>query len=271
MLDATKHMVQFFIDNTEVYFDEIFSKSKSAEMLNELEEVFVELFEKNRYLLPDQLSQHHGINPIFVMAMEEVLNDEITTFEEFGVHKMVVYKYVMKSYLEMQQSRYIKTQDKWNLFLTETKHGNEQLYDNEFFKLSVVNENGNGYGFDLHRCFYYDIFVANDKGYLGPVLCEFDYLLANNLKDWIVFDRAKTIAGGDQRCNFRFQALPEAFSAAIEIPQKQIIPQIILKCVVCNETQLPDWELTKQISSDEPAQNLPFHCDKEMGLTIQEK
>ncbi len=127
MLDATKQMVQFFINNTEVHFDEIFSKSKSAEMLNKLEDLFSSLFEKNRHLLPDQLTQHHGINPIFVIAMEETLNDEISTIEELKVHVMVVYKYIMKSYLEMQRSRYLKTQDKWNLYLSEAKQGNEQL------------------------------------------------------------------------------------------------------------------------------------------------
>ncbi|MHA2276645.1 MAG: L-2-amino-thiazoline-4-carboxylic acid hydrolase [Candidatus Kariarchaeaceae archaeon] len=262
-------MVQFFIDNAEVYFDEKFSKSKV--MLKELDDAFIKLFGKNRHLLPDRLTQRHGINPLFVMAMEETLTDKISTVDDLKEHVMVVYKYIMKSYLEMQRSRYLKTQDKWDLFLTEAKHGNDELYDNDYFKLVVVNENGNSYGFDLHQCFYYDIFVANDKEYLGPILCDFDYLLADNLNRWIVFDRDKTIAGGYQTCNFRFQAFPEAFSVPIEVPQKQITSQIILKCVVCNETQLPDWELTKQISSDDPTQNLPFHCDKEMGLTIQEK
>lgn len=263
-------MINFFIENTQIHFEEEFSEVKAKEQIKIFAKSFNRIFEQNKYLMPDALTERHGINPVFVMALEETLKDEISSLEDFKGHVLKIYKYIMKSMLEMQTSRYKRSENKWELFLKETKKGNEQLYNNEYFDLKIIQEDATGYGFDLNRCLYFEIFKANGKEELGPILCEYDYILANNIQDWITFERTETIANGFSQCNFRFHPTAQAFlKSAVRIERPK--PQIKLKCTECGIEQDANWQFSKNQSSKfDEVVKMPLHCEKEMIWVIQE-
>jgi hypothetical protein len=94
--------------------------------------------------------------------------------------------------------------DPWKTFVTSTKSANKQLYENEYFQCKTVIDDNQQFGFDINRCIYYEIFKENGHEDLAPLLCEYDFILADNVKDWITFTRDETIAEGSHRCTFRY-------------------------------------------------------------------
>jgi hypothetical protein len=198
-------MMDFFIQNTELHFQEKFPSDKASSLIQEFRIIFMEIYEKNQYLMPDDLAKRHGMNPAFVMALEKTLRDIVLDFDDLKKSVLQIYKYIMRSFLEMQHSRYKNSDDRWELFLSETKAGNAQLYDNNYFELNVIQEDKQSFAFDLEKCFYFEIFKDNGKEELGSILCEYDYFLADNINEWITFNRTETIATGYNRCNFSYQ------------------------------------------------------------------
>ncbi|TFG34939.1 hypothetical protein EU527_01125 [Candidatus Thorarchaeota archaeon] len=39
---------------------------------------------------------------------------------------------------------------------------------------------------------------------MGPIICEYDTILASSAENWIRLSRYDTIASGDKRCTFRY-------------------------------------------------------------------
>ncbi len=173
---SIKQMLDFFILNTQVHFNREFGETKSNELMQSFIPKFNTIFEKNQHLMPDAVSETHAINPVFVIALEETLEKEVSKTQDLNRHVMTIYENIMKSYLDTQKVRFSKSENRWKLFQKETEGGNNALYDNDYFDLKLVQNDESSYGFDLNRCFYFDIFKANGKEELGPILCEFDNL-----------------------------------------------------------------------------------------------
>ncbi|MHA2100300.1 MAG: L-2-amino-thiazoline-4-carboxylic acid hydrolase [Candidatus Kariarchaeaceae archaeon] len=205
MSKQIRQLMEYFTVLTNKYIEDEFDSSIQSKIKKIFKNEFQSLFTENIEHIPDELAARHAINPIFVIALKKALLEYAPAGDELKKHVMSIYKLIMLSFLERQKLQFEESDEKWGLFVNNTTIGNQQLYDNEYFKLEIIEADDTKYGFDLNRCYYYDIFKLNNHEDLGPILCEYDYLISDNLNEWIKFDRTKTIASGDSICNFRFQ------------------------------------------------------------------
>lgn len=197
-------IVQYFLLLTENYLNEQYG-SNSGEILSEtFKKRFNELYLKNKDMMPDALSKQHAINPIFVIALADALQNENITLKDLKSHTLSIFRTMLESYLAKQGEELEASENAWDSFVEMCKTGNKQLFENEYFQLTVVHDDSKQFGFDINRCLYYEIFTKNGRPDLGPLLCEYDYILAGNVEKWVRFERTETIANGDSRCNFRY-------------------------------------------------------------------
>lgn len=166
-------------------------------------EAFQRLFEKNEHLMPDAQAKWHAINPIFVLALHEALEPSNVSFEKLKEHVISIYRVMTSKLVEDYVAQIESSEDKWKTVVESTRYGNQQNYDNSYFGLTYVADNEREFSFDINKCFYFEIFEANGHPELGPILCEYDYILMDAIPNWVRFERTETIANGDTRCNFQ--------------------------------------------------------------------
>jgi hypothetical protein len=171
---------------------------------NEFKNHFNNLFDRNEHLMPDILGKRHGINSIFVLALEKALREQEVTFEELKENILAIYRTLLQDLLSSQVETLESSDDVWNSFVKMVKAGNKQLYENKYFKLKVIQDDEKMFGFDINRCLYFEICRENGLPELGTILCDYDYILASNIYTWIKFKRTKTIVNGKEICNFRY-------------------------------------------------------------------
>ena len=206
------HISDDFIEQMKLYFHKLttdyllstFGESKGKLLFAKYNYAFQIFYEKNLSLMPTNLSKRHGINSIFVLALDKALEDENLSHKELKTHVIAIYKVMMQSLLETQAKELETSENPWQSFVKTTKEGNILLYENEYFQALIAFDEESVFGIDIQRCLYFEIFKANDRPHLGPILCEYDYLLANAVEKWIRFERTETIVDGFARCDFRY-------------------------------------------------------------------
>lgn len=57
---------------------------------------------------------------------------------------------------------------------------------------------------DVTRCFYYDSLIKYGVPELVPAFCNADVILYRGVEPWVYFLRTETLAGGSNRCDFRY-------------------------------------------------------------------
>jgi hypothetical protein len=192
--------VLFFISIAEKYYSENFNNLQFEEFRHE----FIRLLEENNDELIDNLRKNHILNPLFVMAIYHSIKGEVN--DDMDLLKIHIidglYGKIMDEYLKSQKSRYEKSLDPWQEYLEDVKKGNKMLYDNELFDLEITKDEENDYRFHLNRCYYWDVFRQYEMDKLGPIMCEYDFLLSQNVEKWIVFTRKNTLDEGGLFCDF---------------------------------------------------------------------
>jgi hypothetical protein len=149
----------------------------------------------NDYLLSD------AINPIFLIALDEA---QALTVEELEEQMLTIYREMLQQILLTQKEILAASDDPWKSFVRSSKANNKQLYENEAFQCKTVIDEEDTFGFDIHRCVYHEIFLELAREDLAPILCQYDFLLAESVKEWVVFERKETIANGNKKCTFRY-------------------------------------------------------------------
>ncbi len=112
---------------------------------------------------------------------------------------------MLQSYFDDEANKLLQSANPWSAFVEWAKRGNEANYDNEYFGVDEVVADDSQFGFDIRGCFYYHILTQARRSELGAIICEYDYILASTVQDWIEFQRRETIASGDSHCKFRYQ------------------------------------------------------------------
>jgi hypothetical protein len=189
---------------TECHFKEKYGDEISKELMEKYREAFEDFYSKNLSLMPTNLAKRHGINSIFVLAFDKTLSDKQLTFDDLKERILSIYRTMLTNLLEQQKEQLAASENPWKAFVEMTRKGNESLYDNEFFSLEMIEDSDSCFGFDLHRCIYFEIFNKNDRPDLGPILCEYDWLLAEAVEQWITFERLEAIALEGKKCTFRY-------------------------------------------------------------------
>jgi hypothetical protein len=169
------HFKDYFHYLTECHFKEKFDEEKSKELMEKYRLAFEEFYSKNISLMPTNLAKRHGINPIFVLAFDKALSVEELSFDDLKEQILSIYRVMLTNLLEQQKEQLDTSENPWKAFVEMTRKGNESLYDNEFFSLEMVEDSDSCFGFNLHRCIYFEIFNKNNRPDLGPILSEYDW------------------------------------------------------------------------------------------------
>ncbi|MFW9919197.1 MAG: L-2-amino-thiazoline-4-carboxylic acid hydrolase [Candidatus Thorarchaeota archaeon] len=202
-----EQMVGYLKTLTYSHLTKTYGVWKAGNCANRFEDAFYRVFSKNADLMPDFVSKRHGVNPTFVLALYEVLQQEKVSFEEFKQHVLAIYQDMIQQTIDSFRAHAESSEDTWKTIVEYIKTGNQNNYENQYFDLEYVADNDNELGFDITKCFYFDIFKANEHPELGPILCEYDYLMMEAISKWIRFERTEIIAEGNGKCDFRLLRL----------------------------------------------------------------
>lgn len=201
-------------DQTQQLID-YFSRMALQELTNQFEDrgsamhkLFVRQFKihYNNYeqMMPNPLAKRHGINSLFVMAMDDVMCEVRASFSELKDTVVSIYRAMLQDYFKREVEKLEASSNPWHAFVEWARQGNEANYNNEYFQVREIEPQEECFGFDIQRCLYFEILREAGKPELGPILCEYDSLLAEAVQNWIGFTRHETIARGDKRCTFRY-------------------------------------------------------------------
>ena len=65
-----------------------------------------------------------------------------------------------------------------------------------------MKDDSNILEFHLKKCVFYEVFKVDGELSLAPILCFYDDIFAEAVEEWISFEKRKTIANGDEYCDF---------------------------------------------------------------------
>jgi hypothetical protein len=150
-----------------------------------------------------------------VIALEEALPGKHGQKDVTIVTQLIlgIYKIMLEEMVLEPQRRYMaSSKDPWSTFVEDTRKGNQKIYDNEYFQLKEVVATKEEFTFDIHRCLYQEIFQLLGREDLGPIMCEYDSLMAENIAKWVRFERDETIAAGCNKCTFKYFNIKQKFS-----------------------------------------------------------
>jgi hypothetical protein len=203
-MSQIEQMKGYFFLKVQEYLTEEFGAGTANELSYNFQQHFNELYLKNEDLMPNFESKRHGLNPVFIMALYKALQDRKITLEELKQHVMGIYEKVMEVIIRPQVETYEKIPYPWTSFVETTVAGTKETYFGDKFQAKILQSDEEALAFDIHRCFYFEIFQKNDMSELGIIQCSYDIVMANPLERWIRFERKETIADGDSRCTFRY-------------------------------------------------------------------
>ncbi len=203
---------QYFIVLTSNQIKKDFNSEEAEIILSSFTKRFSELFVKLKEK-KTETQVFHGINPIFVISLEESLPTTEKDKKQVIEHVLAIYSMMLEDLVLEPQRRFMSSsKDPWSTFIEDTRKGNQKIYDNEYFKLQEVSATEEEFVFNINRCLYQEIFKQFGREDLGPIMCEYDSIVAENVAKWVRFEREETIAEGFPRCTFRFYRIKQKFS-----------------------------------------------------------
>ncbi|MHA3963539.1 MAG: L-2-amino-thiazoline-4-carboxylic acid hydrolase [Candidatus Thorarchaeota archaeon SMTZ1-45] len=201
--EQTQQLIDFFSELTLKELNKQFGDKGEA-----MHKLFSRQFEihYNNYehMMPDLLAKRHGINSLFLMALDDVLCEVRASFNALKETAISIYHSMLLDYLKTEVASIQQSDNPWDEFTKWVQKGNAANYDNDYFQVVEVENEKDCFGFDIQNCFYFDILREAGKPELGSILCDYDMIIAYLIEDWIEFSRNETIAAGDKRCTFRY-------------------------------------------------------------------
>jgi hypothetical protein len=201
--DPVQQLIDYFSLQTEKELTSQFGE-KGGSLHKLFQRQFKIHYNNYQHMMPDDLAKRHGVNSLFVMALDDVMCEVRASFTELRDTVLSIYRAMMQEYFSTESQKLQQIDDPWTAFIDWARKGNEANYDNDYFQLVEVDQEPGCFGFDIGRCLYFEILREAGKPELGPILCEYDQIFAEYVKDWIRFIRHETIASGDKRCDFRY-------------------------------------------------------------------
>ena len=160
--------------------------------------------ELTKNLTPKDINQKiHILTPCFMIALYRVLKEIPSIEVSLKLIKnlmMDIFQEFVGPLAEMQKTRLKHANDRWNKYKEQTIFGTNNTY-NSFDPIFIKN-NETTLEFHLKKCVFYDIFKAHGETHLAPILCYYDNIFADAVEEWISFKRPKTIADGENYCQF---------------------------------------------------------------------
>jgi hypothetical protein len=201
--DQTQQLIDYFSQLTLQELNKQFG-DKGASMHKLFTRQFKIHYNNYESMIQDPLAKRHGINSLFVMAMDDVMCEVRASFSKLKETVISIYRSMLEEYFKDEATKLEQADNPWDAFVDWLRAGNEANYNNDLFQVVEVEQEEGCFGFDLQKCLYFDILREAGKPELGPILCDYDNILANAVVNWIEFTRHETIATGDKRCTFRY-------------------------------------------------------------------
>jgi len=201
--EQTQQLIDYFSELTLQELNKKFG-DKGTSMHKLFERQFKIHYNNYESMLLDDLARRHGVNSLFVMAMDDVMCEVRASFTELKEIVISIYGSMLQQFFEDAVEKMKQSDDSWSAFVEWARKGNEANYINDYFQLEEVDQPEDCFGFDIKKCLYFDILREAGKPELGPILCEYDNIFMSFVEDWIQFTRHETIATGDKRCTFRY-------------------------------------------------------------------
>jgi hypothetical protein len=199
-----KQLKKYFFLIIKDYLTKNFSENKGKILNEKFQKLFNELYSQNEDLMPDPISKEHGINPIFIIALYRTLNEQKISLNDFKDIIISIYEIILAEMLKLMVSQLEKSKNPFSMFVNFSLPAAKRLYGNEHFRQEILQADDEGYFFDINKCLYFEIFQKNGLPELGPILCDYDLILARAVTKWIKFERNKTIANGSTLFIFRY-------------------------------------------------------------------
>ncbi len=205
--DQIQQLIEFFSFSTGKELARLYGEQKADALRRLYDRQFKIHYNNYKHMMPNPLAKRHGINSLFVMALDDALMELKASYSQLKESVLSVYQEMLNEFYETEAQQLEESKDSWSAFIEWARKGNKANYDNEFFKVLEVQQDDKCFGFDIQKCLYFDIFREAGREELGPILCEYDSIFANFVNEWIKFTRYETIAAGDKRCTFRYEKL----------------------------------------------------------------
>ncbi|WP_455140630.1 L-2-amino-thiazoline-4-carboxylic acid hydrolase [Candidatus Hodarchaeum mangrovi] len=218
-MSSLDQMFDYFVLLTSNELKKAFDLEEADTILSSFATRFRELYETLKESF-NETQLFHGINPIFVIALEESLPGEEGKKDTTIILRLVlaIYKIMLEELVLEPQRRYMaSSKDPWTIFVEAARKGNQRIYDNEYFQVKEINVTEKEFAFDINRCFYHEVFKQFKREDLGFIMCEYDSIMADNITNWVRFEREETIAEGYKRCTFRYYNIKQKFSENLVI------------------------------------------------------
>ena len=203
--NSIQQLIEYFSGFVETELVERFGELKGKGLHQLYERQFRIHYNNYNQMLIDDLAKRHGINSLFLMAMDDVLLEVKASYGDLKDTVISIYEEMLKGYFQEEVGGFLESKDPWSTFVNWMRKGNDANYNNDYFKAVEVENDENHFGFNIRRCLYFEILKEAGRPELGPILCEYDCLIADFVNDWIKFTRHETIASGDKKCTFRYE------------------------------------------------------------------
>jgi hypothetical protein len=207
--ESIQELIDYFSVLTHQELARIFNPEKADALHKLYGRQFRIHYNNYKSMMTNNLAKRHGVNSLFLMALDDALMEIKASYSQLKESAINIYRAMLQEFFESEAQKLMKEPNPWIAFVEWVKRGNKINYDNEFFKVIEVQNDEKHYGFDIQRCFYFDILKESGRPELGPILCYYDNILADTVNKWIEFTRHETIASGDPRCTFRYEKLNE--------------------------------------------------------------
>ncbi|MFX0065407.1 MAG: alpha/beta fold hydrolase, partial [Candidatus Hermodarchaeota archaeon] len=134
-MSQNDQIFQHFISLTFNHLEKSFSPAEAKVIHSSFTKRFTELYEKLKKKNKEK-EIFFGLNPIFVIALEESLPAEEKEREKVIVQVLAIYRMMLEDFVLEPQRRFMSSsKDPWSTFTEDTRKGNLRNYDNECFKL----------------------------------------------------------------------------------------------------------------------------------------
>lgn len=199
-----KQLKKYFFLIVGEYLTKNFGENDGSVLNEKFQKLFDDIYSQNKDMMPDPISKEHGINPIFIIALYKTLNEQKISLNDFKDIIISIYEVVLAEMLKLMVSQLEKSKNPFSMFVNFSLPAAKRLYENKHFRQKLLQADDKGYFLDINKCLYFEIFQKNGFPELGPILCDYDLILARAVVKWIKFERNKTIANGDTCCTFRY-------------------------------------------------------------------
>ncbi|MHA1931962.1 MAG: L-2-amino-thiazoline-4-carboxylic acid hydrolase [Promethearchaeota archaeon] len=185
---------------------EKYGENHLEEILLSLDKEYHAIINSNltKKVMPKDINQKmHVVTPCFVIALYRALKKQSFLSISIDQVKGIIIK-TFRDFVgplaEMQREGLKDSANKWKKYKDTTIFGTNNTYSS--FDPEFVRNDNKILEFHLKKCVFFEVFRAHNELSLAPILCLYDNIFAEAVEEWISFKRPKTIADGDDYCQF---------------------------------------------------------------------